>query len=194
MELTPKQIAKLTSCKRENIAEAAGELGMETQYARFIRRAWVLQLTGRCLQCDGGYMKGNICSRCESTVSTESVENRMRMLRQLVEEDPNAIVIRRSCGCGQTFTYTAKYVLAKAEKYDGNFKPSSECGACRLKRDMNKAAARAKSKKSRMRKKIEPVEDNARLARQDPNADDFKNQPRADEGGLMNISKKIITG
>lgn len=192
MELSPKQVAKLTSCIRENVANVADELGMEPHYARFIRRAWVLQLTGRCLQCDGGYMKGNVCSRCESTISDEVVENKMRVLRQLSEEDPNTIVIRRKCACGQTFTYTAKYVLAKSEKYGGNFKPSSECGACRLQRDVVRAKARAKAKK-RNRKKIEPITDDTRLVRQDPNADEFRNSPKTDVGKVADMIKKAIS-
>lgn len=175
MELSPQQIAKLTSCMKGDVHSVAKELGMEPTSAKYIRRDLLLQLTGRCLQC-GFHLDGLICARCKSTISEEDAYNRLNILRRLVDESPNTVVISRKCSCGRVFTYMAEYMLAKAEKHGGNFKPANECNTCRLEKEISKSGISKPRKRGR--KKIEPIDEDTRLVRKDPGADGFKNVPR----------------
>lgn len=192
--LKPIEIARLTSCTEEELGRVAKGLKLEVPSAVAIRRNWILQLTGRCLQCEA-VLDGNKCTRCTSTIDLAPKE---RVMQTLAKIAPYMVVIRRECRCGQIFTYMAKYMYTKAKEYNGNFQASSMCRACKLKREESKRISKSskKRKPAQKRKPIQPIENTApvkdpTLVEEDPLSDTFKNSIKDNPQSLQEISKAM---
>lgn len=114
-------IQELVVCSPKQLTTIAKKHDLSASRAQVVRDHWVRRITSRCVQCNV-LVTGDKCPQCKTPKQPAT--------SLLQEVKPKEVILRRECGCGRPFYYSAGYIL-KMFAQKGAFKPSKKCPKCR---------------------------------------------------------------
>jgi len=138
-------IQELVVCSPKQLPTVAEKHDLPASRAQVVRDHWVRRITSRCVQCNV-LVRGDKCPQCKTPKQPAT--------KLLQEVKPKEVILRRECGCGRPFYYSAGYILKMFEQ-KGAFKPSRMCPKCRrLTKQQREKLAKKQEEQKRAKKKL----------------------------------------
>jgi len=160
-------IQELVVCSPKQLTTIAKKHDLSTSRAQVVRDHWVRRITSRCVQCNV-LVTGDKCPQCKTPKQAAT--------KLLQEVKPKEVILRRECGCGRPFYYSAGYIL-KMFAQRGAFKPSKKCPKCRAKANQP-ARKRPTKKKAQVKKTNAQVSQAKKVKTTRPRNPTAKKEPK----------------